>query len=643
MNTISFRLKSELKFQPVEIASTFILAGELRQLICEKLRLDQAKETVQLWDVSDSTSNVEYTDEKQIPRGSKIKVARVPINQRANVDNASELASEPVKAEQPATESAPAEPEPEDEFGGNVFDELEQIRQHNQEAAKRWQAELSAGQRQARFRMGGYMGKSEPQAPAGPCTLCGFKSGRHRYDCPNFKDGERKRQPAQPKGIPTSFMVIRAAPADDEGQPQAGQVKFIDGSLQREEQREEDQKQEAERIANALPTLAPLPAMRLDDDDHLSIVPHQLAPSADTPPQSALTPPSTSEAIALPPILEASGKDDANQPASNAIVVREESPRPRQSLLATDLSLYNACRSFLPKASAEQLFSVFALPAPLSRSEWEDFVRREYAALERRRSPSPSRSRHRSGRLSPYASRHSPSLRSSRRPGSVGRGSYYQRSRSRERSPSVHPTASTPGRAARARAYHARRSNSPSSPRIRRRARSPAAAVDRDLDGRKRSLSPARGGSRSRERSRERSRRQRHDHDRYAGSGARGAPDASPEASLDRYEASSDHEARRSRGASAAPSGGGHSDASGDEDRHRRRRDRREKRGKKDKREKRPKKERRDARRSDSLDDNSKRRRIDHPEGGNDSNGNTDRRRPRGNLVKQAFNAIGVK
>lgn len=132
MNTISFRLKSEMKFQTVEIDSTFISAGELRQLICEKLKLDTTKEMVQLWDNSGANAGaVPYPDEKQVTRGAKLKVARTPLNKREPIGNAVDLASAPSAATEADTQPPAEEPEP-DEFGGDLFKETEQLRRHIQ-------------------------------------------------------------------------------------------------------------------------------------------------------------------------------------------------------------------------------------------------------------------------------------------------------------------------------------------------------------------------------------------------------------------------------------------------------------------------------------------------------------------------------
>jgi len=366
MNTISFRLKSEMKFQTVELDSTFVSIGELRRLICEQLALDQAKETVELWD--HGANRARYSDDnKMISKGQKVMVARIPALQRRAIGNA---AGEPA-----ATPDAPApEPAATDEFGGDVFNEQEQMKRLVEERSKDWGKDLATGAKAARFR--------RFQEEAAAATREG-----------GGDEGAYKRKHTiHARGIPSSFLpratVAKPADVDPSG---VNAIKLLDGTvatlaggeLQAAEDAAIAAKQAAENAARAKPTLAPLAPLAFDDFalsaapvDPMALVRAHFLPSAP---------------VAEPLQLEAPRPATPALELTLAASAAPPSAQPRVPL-PPDYSILNTCRAFLPHADhPEHLLKAFAIPTPLSRAEWNAFR----ALLPRSRRASPPRHRRR--------------------------------------------------------------------------------------------------------------------------------------------------------------------------------------------------------------------------------------------------------
>ena len=146
---VYFKLESEFKWRDVEIHSTFITVGELRALICESIGLDNKTQTVQLR--ADTVEREPYTDAKQVPRGSRVRAKRLPVEQLEQVlaqaaggaGDKKDAADEADPAtEQQATASI------DEEFGPDVFDKQAQRRYQAKQAAEAAAVQQAAKEKQ---------------------------------------------------------------------------------------------------------------------------------------------------------------------------------------------------------------------------------------------------------------------------------------------------------------------------------------------------------------------------------------------------------------------------------------------------------------------------------------------------------------
>lgn len=175
MGTIWFRMRSELKWREVEVASTFITVGELRGLICTKLELDQTVDTVNLISETDADP---FPDSKQLPRGSRVRAIRTTLEnverlqtEQAEAKKLQEEQKKEVRevgAEQSNEDGVPHESE--DEFGPSVFDVEAQKRYEQREADKKAAAAAEAA-RQAQQAEEASDSDDEPAADPGQPPL----------------------------------------------------------------------------------------------------------------------------------------------------------------------------------------------------------------------------------------------------------------------------------------------------------------------------------------------------------------------------------------------------------------------------------------------------------------------------------------
>jgi hypothetical protein len=128
MNVIWYKFRSATTWRELQIPSTFITIGEMRQLICKELHL-QEQETVLLSENGDD-SYTPLADEKQFPRGSRFWARRTTF---AYLLREKEEQARRAK-EVTAVDATPvAQEESEDDFGPDLFDRDAQLRYEERE------------------------------------------------------------------------------------------------------------------------------------------------------------------------------------------------------------------------------------------------------------------------------------------------------------------------------------------------------------------------------------------------------------------------------------------------------------------------------------------------------------------------------
>lgn len=131
MNSVWYKFRSAATWRELQIPSTFITIGEMRQLICKELHL-QEQETVLLSENGDDNYRP-LADEKQFPRGSRFWARRTTfdhINREQRVQEQTQRAND---AQTGVQDSTPAQEYSDDDFGPDLFDRAAQLKYEERE------------------------------------------------------------------------------------------------------------------------------------------------------------------------------------------------------------------------------------------------------------------------------------------------------------------------------------------------------------------------------------------------------------------------------------------------------------------------------------------------------------------------------
>jgi DWNN domain len=128
MNSVWYKFRSATTWRELQIPSTFITIGEMRQLICKELHL-QEQETVLMSENGDENYNP-LADEKQYPRGSRFWARRTTFEHLLR-----EKEEQARRANEAKTEDATpvAQEDSDDDFGPDLFDRDAQLKYEERE------------------------------------------------------------------------------------------------------------------------------------------------------------------------------------------------------------------------------------------------------------------------------------------------------------------------------------------------------------------------------------------------------------------------------------------------------------------------------------------------------------------------------
>lgn len=132
MNSVWYKFRSKITWNELTIPSTFITIGEMRQLICKELHL-QEQETVLLSENGDE-SYKPLADEKQFPRASRFWARRTTFDHIRRENQVQEQARREHEAHTGAQDAKPiAQEDSDDEFGPDLFDRDAQLKYEERE------------------------------------------------------------------------------------------------------------------------------------------------------------------------------------------------------------------------------------------------------------------------------------------------------------------------------------------------------------------------------------------------------------------------------------------------------------------------------------------------------------------------------
>lgn len=142
MNSVWYKFRSATTWRELQIPSTFLTIGEMRQLICKELHL-QEQETVLLSENGDDNYRP-LADEKQFPRGSRFWARRTTLDHIRREKEVLEHAQRANDAQEAEKGGDNANDDSDDDFGPDLFDRDAQLKYEERE--RRTQLEAVADQ-----------------------------------------------------------------------------------------------------------------------------------------------------------------------------------------------------------------------------------------------------------------------------------------------------------------------------------------------------------------------------------------------------------------------------------------------------------------------------------------------------------------